>query len=154
MDDPQVETDPRLVAGAILRAARAYAGLSQRELAAKAGLAVSTIGRAEGTRGPTPSWAVIVRAVTACGCSISITPSAPSGHGPGLWRWEFEDLRDEAGRHLPAHLQIWPVLRASKWSSFHKFSCYANPPIPPYSYSMRPRRCSPNGVAAAATGTS
>jgi DNA-binding XRE family transcriptional regulator len=53
--------DARELAGAILRAARAHAGLSQRELAAKIGVAVSTIGRAEGSQGPGPSWALLVR---------------------------------------------------------------------------------------------
>jgi transcriptional regulator with XRE-family HTH domain len=132
--------DPRLLAGAVLRAARAYAGLSQRELAARAGVAISTIGPVEGRRGSAPSWALMVRATAACDCSISISPAAPSGRRPESWQWEFEALRDHGDRHLPAHLEIWPVLRASQWSSFHKYSCFANPPVPPYSYSMRPRR--------------
>jgi transcriptional regulator with XRE-family HTH domain len=138
--DSTPDVDARKLAGAILRSARAHAGLSQRELAAKVGVARSTIGRAEGSRGPAPGWALIVRAVAACGCSMSITPAESTMRGLGSWRWDFEGVRDRAARHLPAHLEVWPVLRASAWSSFHKYSCFANPPVPLYSYTMRRRR--------------
>jgi transcriptional regulator with XRE-family HTH domain len=134
--DTAPHVDARELAGALLRAARAHAGLSQRELAAKIGVAVSTIGRAEGSRGPGPSWALLVRAVTACGCSIDIT----ADDAVRSWRWEFEDVRDKGSRHLPAHLEAWRLVRASQWSSFHKYSCFSRPPVPPYSYTMRPRR--------------
>jgi len=134
--DTAPDIDARELAGAILRAARAHAGLSQRELAAKIGVAISTIGRVEGRRGPAPSWALLVKAATACGCAISIT--ADDAVTP--WRWEFEDVRDQAARHFPAHLEAWRLTRASQWSSFHKYSCFSKPPVPPYSYTMRPRR--------------
>ncbi|MGH8824130.1 MAG: helix-turn-helix domain-containing protein, partial [Jiangellaceae bacterium] len=41
--------DPHELAGAMLRSMRARAGFSQRELAAKAGVSVSTVSRAEGS---------------------------------------------------------------------------------------------------------
>ena len=140
METKSADIDPHALAGALLRAARAHAGVSQRELAARLAVAASMVGRAEGSRGPAPSWALVVRAVAACGCSITITPDDPPGRRVRSWEWEFEDVRDKAARHLPAHLEVWPVLRASEWSSFHKYSCFANPPFPPYSYWMRRRR--------------
>jgi transcriptional regulator with XRE-family HTH domain len=135
-DAEYTDADPRALAGVILRASRAHAGLSQRELAAKIGVARSTIGRVEGNRGSAPGWELMVKAVSACGCLISIVPDDELE----FWQWEFEDVRDQAARHLPAHLEVWRLTRASQWSSFHKYSCFANPPVPPYSYSMRPRR--------------
>jgi transcriptional regulator with XRE-family HTH domain len=136
MDTDNAAVDPRSLAGEILRASRAYAGLSQRELAAKLGVARSTIGRVEGNRGAAPGWSLMVRAVSACECLISIAPY----DALESWRWEFEHVRDLAARHFPAHLEAWRLARPSEWSSFHKYSCFANPPIPVYSYWMRPRR--------------
>ncbi|MGH8825538.1 MAG: helix-turn-helix domain-containing protein [Jiangellaceae bacterium] len=131
--------DPHELAGAMLRSMRACAGLSQRELAAKAGVSVSTVSRAEGGGGASPSWHSMVRLAQACGCSIWF--GVPNGAlAETAVPWPFEAVRDNGDRHLPAHLDVWRLTRAREWSSFHKYSCYADPPFPPYSYRMRPRR--------------
>jgi transcriptional regulator with XRE-family HTH domain len=138
LGDP--ETDAHELAGAMLRSMRAYSGLSQRELAAKAGVSVSTVSRPEGRGGAPPSWESMVRLAGACGCSIWFHVPDQTGAGAP---WPFEAVRDEGGRHLPAHLDVWRLAKAHEWSSFHKYSCYANPPFPPYSYWMRPRQQMP-----------
>jgi transcriptional regulator with XRE-family HTH domain len=132
-----LQTDAHELAGAMLRSMRAHAGLSQRELAARAGVSVSTVSRAEGRGGAPPSWESMVRLAGACGCSIwfHVPDQASAGSS-----WPFEAVRDEGGRHLPAHLDVWRLAKANEWSSFHKYSCYSNPPFPPYSYSMRRRK--------------
>lgn len=137
MDEPVGTANPHELAGAMLRSMRAYAGLSQRELAAKAGVSVSTVSRTEGRGGAPPSWDSMVRLARACGCSVwfGIPDSATVATS-----WPFEAARDSGGRHLPAHLAVWRLGRAREWSSFHKYSCFADPPFPPYSYTMRPRR--------------
>jgi transcriptional regulator with XRE-family HTH domain len=137
MDELVGAVNPHELAGAMLRSMRAYAGLSQRELAAKAGVSVSTVSRAEGRGGAPPSWDSMVRLARACGCSVwfGIPDSATVATS-----WPFEAARDSGGRHLPAHLAVWRLGRAREWSSFHKYSCFADPPFPPYSYTMRPRR--------------
>ncbi len=130
--------DPGILAGVLLRAMRAHAGLSQRELARRAGVPLSTIAGAEGTRGSAPSWVSMVRAAAACGCVISARSADPDDIRLGPW--QFDGVRDQGARHLPAHLDVWRLGRATEWSSFHKYSCYANPPFPTYSFQMRPRR--------------
>jgi transcriptional regulator with XRE-family HTH domain len=140
MDSFQAAADPGAFAGALLRAMRAHARLSQRELARRAGLPPSTIAGAEGAAGSAPSWASMVRAAAACGCLISVCPADQVEVGVRLGPWQFDGVRDQGARHLPAHLDVWRLGRASEWSSFHKYSCYANPPFPTYSFQMRPRR--------------
>lgn len=132
-----MDVDPHTLAGEILRAMRAHARLSQRELAAAAGISVSTVARAERASGAAPSWASMVRAAEACGCEIAVVPAGRQDERLGPWR--FDGTRDEGGRHLPAHLEVWRLGRAWEWSSFHKYSCYARPPFPEHSYRMRPR---------------
>ena len=133
----EVQTNAHELAGTMLRSMRAYAGLSQRELAAKAGVSVSTVSRVEGRGGAPPSWESMVRLAGASGCSIWYYVPDQASAGTS---WQFEAVRDQGGRHLPAHLDVWRLAKAHEWSSFHKYSCYANPPFPPYSYSMRRRK--------------
>ena len=138
MDAFQAAADPRVLAGVLLRAMRAHARLSQRELARRAGVPLSTIAGAEGTGGSAPSWVSMVRSAAACGCVISVSSADQDDVRLGLW--QFDGVRDQGARHLPAHLDVWRLGRASEWSSFHKYSCYANPPYPAYSFQTRPRR--------------
>jgi transcriptional regulator with XRE-family HTH domain len=138
MEAFQAAADPGTLAGVLLRAMRAHARLSQRELARRAGVPLSTIARAESPRGSAPSWVSMVRAAAACGCVISV--SSADKDDVRLEPWLFDGVRDRGARHLPAHLDVWRLGQASEWSSFHKYSCYANPPAPTYSFQMRPRR--------------
>ena len=138
METFQAAADPGAFAGVLLRALRAHARLSQRELARRAGVPLSTIAGAEGAGGSAPSWASMVRAAAACGCVISVSPADQVN--VRLGPWQFDGVRNQGARHLPAHLDVWRLGRASEWSSFHKYSCYAKPPSPTYSFQMRPRR--------------
>ncbi|TDE15794.1 helix-turn-helix domain-containing protein [Jiangella asiatica] len=97
-------------AGAVLRTARAYAGLSQRELAERTGLAQSTIARIEAGR-TVARWSVVFRCVLACELTFALL--APEGEVIG-----HEPLvvdRDAAGRRYPAHLRVRRVGRRSHW---------------------------------------
>jgi transcriptional regulator with XRE-family HTH domain len=129
---------PANQAGRIMRALRAHVGLSQRELAARANLSESTVARAEGARGRPPSWTTIVRVAEACECFPWV---ATDDLSPKFVRvWPFDDVIDKGNRHLPAHLEAWQLERASEWSSFLKYICYADPPFPEFSYVMRRNR--------------
>jgi transcriptional regulator with XRE-family HTH domain len=88
-----------------LRAARHQADLSQRELAAKAGLPQSTVARIERT----PSQAKVddvaillgamgLRVVVVDHDGVEFTPEAEADAG----------LTDRAGRRFPAHLDVRP----------------------------------------------
>jgi transcriptional regulator with XRE-family HTH domain len=138
MEAFQAAADQGTFAGVLLRPMRAHAKLSQRELARRAGVPLSTVAGAEGTGGSAPSWVSMVRVAAACGCVISVS-SADQDDIP-LGPWQFDGVRDQGARHLPAHLDVWQLGRAPEWSSFHKYSCYANPPSPTFSFQMRPRR--------------
>lgn len=129
---------PATEAARLLRALRAHAELSQREIAQRAGVSPSTIARAESSRGAPPSWATMVRAAHACGCALwAVTDD--------MWRnringWPFDELVDEGNRHFPAHLDVWRLEKAREWSgTYDKYSTWADPPFPPFSYRKRRR---------------
>ena len=61
MEAFQAAADPGAFAGVLLRAMRTHARLSQRELARRAGVPLSTIAGAESTGGSAPSWVSMVR---------------------------------------------------------------------------------------------
>jgi transcriptional regulator with XRE-family HTH domain len=126
---------PARVAAVLLRAARTYSRLSQRELAAKAGVSASTVARAEQGTKP-PSWAVMARLVQAAGCSLRLVD--PDGRP--IEPWKFEAVRDRGGRHFPAHLEVWEVGRRGDWWGWLRYSTWASPPTPTHSFEMRGRR--------------
>jgi transcriptional regulator with XRE-family HTH domain len=66
-----------VVAGQLIREARRRAGLSQQDLAGRAGLHQPAIARWEGGR-TEPSLATLIRVVTACGFELRLrlTPAA------------------------------------------------------------------------------
>jgi transcriptional regulator with XRE-family HTH domain len=73
--------------GRVLRAARQRAGLTQRELAARTGVAQPTIARIE-TGAADPRMATILRLLRACGQDLNTAP-AP---GAGVDRTQFGPL--------------------------------------------------------------
>lgn len=129
---------------------RAAAGLSQRELSAKAAMPASTIDRIEACR-RTPSWTTMATLAEACGFYLWAMTDTPLA--TPLEVWPFQHARDEGERHLPPHLDVWRLNRASQWSSFHKYSSYARPPFPEHSYRMRPRVTGSRPLAADPTVT-
>lgn len=135
--------NPLLSAGSVLRTARAYAGLSQRELAARTGHAQSTIARIEAGR-TSAHWPVLFSCLVACGLTFGLL--APDGEVIG-----HEPLvvdRDAAGRRYPAHLR---VSRVGHWGQPWRFRHYV-PDVrvktPPFAYRRRRRSGAPNPVLA------
>ncbi|HSI92187.1 MAG TPA: helix-turn-helix transcriptional regulator [Jiangellaceae bacterium] len=131
-DEHDGSADAAQLAATMLRALRARAQLSQRELAAKAGVARSTIARAESGAAP-PSWAVMTRVVEAAGCRLQLVAE----DGTPVEPWPFDDVLDRGARHLPAHLEVWRVGRRGWWWGYYRYSTWAYPPTPTHTYQMR-----------------
>ncbi len=95
---------------AAVRAGRAEHGLSQRELAERAGLSQSAVAKLEAEVG-NPSLATVVRVLAACGGRLSLErPAQPT-------RMSGEYVRDGQGRRLPAHLSPYRLSAPPSWWS-------------------------------------
>ncbi|MDG4807424.1 GNAT family N-acetyltransferase [Micromonospora sp. WMMD1120] len=110
--------------GAILRGLRRCADLSQRELAELAGVPKSTVARIEGGHGAGPAFQTVERLVRAAGGELTLT--LPGACPPGLAGGSplrrndragepSDELRDEAGRRYPAHLDVRQVRTLKDW---------------------------------------
>ncbi|HEU5109158.1 MAG TPA: GNAT family N-acetyltransferase [Micromonosporaceae bacterium] len=102
-------SDGELDLGATLRALRRRGDLSQRELAARAGVAQSTVARIESGRESNPPFRTAERLIRAAGEALSVAV------GPAVEPVPQEELRDAANRHYPAHLDIDEVTRPERW---------------------------------------
>jgi transcriptional regulator with XRE-family HTH domain len=102
--------------GAYLRAARRAADLSQRELAKKSGVAASTISRIEAGR-TSPSLGTFERllAATSCGVQIVRLPHDADELEPEFLALNDHTVRDAAGRHFPAHLDVREPTKERPW---------------------------------------
>jgi transcriptional regulator with XRE-family HTH domain len=117
-----------------VRAVRRRADLSQRELAARSGVPLSTIARLEAAQAADPRISTLSRLVEAAGYRIAILDGrAELGPLPDL-----PELRDRLGRRFPAHLDPRPVRSYLDWwrSIEHK----KHPPLPPFTYTTVRRR--------------
>jgi transcriptional regulator with XRE-family HTH domain len=76
----------------VLRDARQHAGLSQRALAARAGVAVRTVAAAESSA-RTPSWSVVQALLAACGLALQVVEACPPVRGGPACRHVVEHLR-------------------------------------------------------------
>lgn len=95
-------------AGDLVRAARRFADLSQRELAQKAGVPVSAVSRIESGETGSPGIRTLLTLLAAAGCHLELRPGAASGD-------LTSPLTDRAGRRYPAHLDVRPVDRFGSW---------------------------------------
>lgn len=93
--------------GALLRRARRIARLSQRDLAERAGVPLSTVARIESGTTADPRFRTLEALFTAAGYRLTVV----SSHGYELPQHPWEHERDYGGRHFPAHLDLVPVNR-------------------------------------------
>jgi transcriptional regulator with XRE-family HTH domain len=104
-------TAPTLELPAMLRAARHFADLSQRELAARVGISKSYVGDLESGDVSAPSYPLVVRLIEATGLRLQVLdPFALP-----LVRRPLDDARDKGGRHWPGHLDVRPVRSDRDW---------------------------------------
>ncbi|QSB14453.1 GNAT family N-acetyltransferase [Natronosporangium hydrolyticum] len=96
--------------GQTLRWLRRCADLSQRELAARAGVPASTIARIESGAASDPRFRTVERLVSAAGAALAVTTEPQP-----LPTHPYEAVPDRRGRHFPAHLEARPVLTARDW---------------------------------------
>ncbi|MDX6223079.1 MAG: hypothetical protein QOD91_2133 [Frankiales bacterium] len=104
-------TAPSLALPVMLRAARHFADLSQRELAARVGISKSYLGDLESGDVSAPSYPLVVRLVEATGLRLRVL-------GPfamPLLRRPLDDALDKGGRHWPGHLDVREVRADRDW---------------------------------------
>lgn len=113
-DDRGVTGTEPIDVGAVLRALRRQADLSQRELAERSGVPKSTLARIESGRGAEPGFATVERLVRAAGGALTIGVSGRPGLGqvPAM---PDDERRDEAGRRYPPHLDLREVRKLTDW---------------------------------------
>ncbi|MGW0214413.1 helix-turn-helix domain-containing protein [Micromonospora chokoriensis] len=110
--------------GATLRDLRRRVDLSQRQLAERSGIPKSTVARIEAGQGASPSFRTVERLVRAVGgelalklpgdhCCVPASGTASTAAVPDEER--KAELRDEAGRRYPAHLDVRRVLTLRDW---------------------------------------
>ena len=124
---------------------RRRADLSQRQLAALAGVPASTVARIESGYAQDPRFRTVERLLRAGGLSLSVVGSRVA------WWIDFgtpgNELRDAAGRRYPAHLDVHEVRDPRDWSGAWWANEYLSRPemwpveVPPYSFDLsRPDR--------------
>ncbi|MFI6260686.1 helix-turn-helix domain-containing protein [Micromonospora zamorensis] len=131
--------------GGVLRALRRQADLSQRELAERAGVPQPTLARIESGRAADPRFRTVERLVRAAGgeVGIGVPEAAPTNPTPAPV--PHDDMRDEAGRRYPAHLDVWPVHEPRDWPGAWWAEWYRLPPeryplpLPPAAYELNRR---------------
>jgi transcriptional regulator with XRE-family HTH domain len=128
-----------------LRAVRRARMLSQRELAAAAGVALSTVSAIEAGR-RVPGLALYQRILAGVGFGLDVVDGAePARQHLGLRvDDEHDDIRDRRGRRFPAHLR-WgdkpDYALGPYWWGWSRIAWYdsADPAVPDHVYWQRPR---------------
>jgi DNA-binding XRE family transcriptional regulator len=88
--------------GGLVRTLRSLAGLSQRELAGRAGVPERTLARIESEPDAGALWSTVTALLTAARCRLQVL--GPDGKPAVPWVWEAG--LGEGGRHVPAHLSV------------------------------------------------
>ena len=121
----------------LVRWARRRADLSQRQLAAAAGVSRSVVARLEG--GGSPRWAHVLAVLAACGVHVSLVDDV--GEEVRVEPADVHRGRDAAGRRYPAHLDPRAIGPFGDWYGDWRYQCWAQPPPPPATYQLdRARR--------------
>ncbi|MFU8854002.1 helix-turn-helix domain-containing protein [Micromonospora sp. SL1-18] len=128
MGEPNSSTEQRADLGDLLRRLRRRADLSQRELAARAGVPQATVARIESGRAVDPRYRTVERLVLAAGGQVRFGPGPvdESRRQPALV--PHDELRDQAGRRYPAHLDVWEVREPKDWPGAWWAESYNLPP--------------------------
>jgi len=128
-----------LDADQLIRGVRDRRKVSQRELAQRAGLPLSTISRIE-SGAVSPRFDTLRRLLKAAHVAIVVVdtqrPFDPIADDPLL-----DPLRDRAGRHPPAHLPRWLILNMfDPWWGWGRTAWFmSDKKVPTHSYEGRPR---------------
>src|SRR4051794_37378431 len=101
----------RLNPGALLRDVRHRADLSQRELAARAGVDRSVVAKIESGMVLAPGYVTMVRLLAAAGCRLQVVDLA----GRPVQPRPFDDALDAGFRRWPSHLDVRPVRTEQDW---------------------------------------
>lgn len=123
--------------GAVLRAARRAADLSQRQLAARAGVSKSLVARLEASEPGLVDLDRLATVLAALGLRLAVldeadrpAPAEPPGQP-----------RDRAGRRFPPHLDLRKVDRfGDNWWGWLRYSTWADPPRPEYTFDLSRER--------------
>ncbi|MFE9202745.1 GNAT family N-acetyltransferase [Micromonospora sp. NPDC007230] len=145
-------TEPGIDLGDLLRRLRRQADLSQRELAARARVPQATVARIESGRAIDPRYRTVERLISAAGGEVRFSCHDPTSGGstdagPAEPRQPpapvpHDELRDQAGRRYPAHLDVWEVREPKEWPGAWWAEWYNLPPekwplpLPPATYEM------------------
>ncbi|MEU5725136.1 GNAT family N-acetyltransferase [Micromonospora sp. NPDC047738] len=144
--------EPGIDLGDLLRRLRRRADLSQRELAAQARVPQATVARIESGRAIDPRYRTVERLIRAAGGEVQFSCHEPTSGdstvaGPAGPRQlpapvPHDELRDQAGRRYPAHLDVWEVREPKDWPGAWWAEWYNLPPekwplpLPPATYEM------------------
>ncbi|WP_255510897.1 GNAT family N-acetyltransferase [Micromonospora sp. WP24] len=129
--------------GRTLRALRRRADLSQRELAERSGVPQATLARIESGRTRDPRFRTVERLVRAARGDLAI--GVPAGEVLPAPEVPHDEMRDEAGRRYPAHLDVWEVREPRDWPGAWWADWYKLPPeryplpLPPATYERNRR---------------
>jgi HTH-type transcriptional regulator/antitoxin HipB len=128
---------PEFDAPALLRRARRIADLSQRDLAARAGVSPSMVAKVE--LGAKASFDLMLRLFAAAGIQLC----ARDQIGDEVTPMRTDCLRDRNGRRYPAHLDPAPFNRPEAWldrlNNMNRLLRYDRPK-PVAVYELRPAR--------------
>jgi transcriptional regulator with XRE-family HTH domain len=97
--------------GVLLRGLRRAADFSQRELANRSGVPLSTISRLEAGKRIDALFSTVVRLARAAGAQVLVADA----DGNPVPEIPHEQLSDDVGRHYPAHLDVRPVRTDADW---------------------------------------
>ncbi|MFI6821530.1 helix-turn-helix domain-containing protein [Micromonospora sp. NPDC050187] len=127
--------------GAVLRALRRRADLSQRELAVRAGVPKSTVARIESGGTAEPRFRTVERLVHAAGGEVAV--GVAGGERPeAVPAVPHDGWRDGADRRYPAHLDVREVRTLRDWPGAWWADWYNLPPgrwplpVPPATYDL------------------
>ncbi|MEU8179947.1 GNAT family N-acetyltransferase [Micromonospora sp. NPDC049044] len=131
--------------GRALRALRRRADLSQRELAERSGVPQPTLARIESGRAVNPRFRTVERLVRAAGGELAVGVPSAALAIVAPTTVPHDDMRDDAGRRYPAHLDVWPVHEPRDWPGAWWAEWYRLPPeryplpLPPAAYELNRR---------------